>query len=62
MNPSPATAQVEVTVPIKVKTKPPFYRAMYFQVLLGLSQASPSATFGPPLPLTLSRWVMLSSS
>lgn len=36
MNPSPASAQVNVSIPIKVKTKPPFYRAMYFQVLLGI--------------------------
>ncbi|MEN5032880.1 dicarboxylate/amino acid:cation symporter [Pseudomonas sp. Ps21-P2] len=36
MNPSPASAQAEVTLPAKVKTKPPFYRAMYFQVLLGI--------------------------
>ncbi len=36
MNPSPASAEAEVTLPAKVKTKPPFYRAMYFQVLLGI--------------------------
>jgi aerobic C4-dicarboxylate transport protein len=36
MNPSPASAQVDVTIPSKAKTKPPFYRAMYFQVLLGI--------------------------
>jgi aerobic C4-dicarboxylate transport protein len=36
MNPSPASAQVEATTPVVVKTKPPFYKAMYFQVLLGI--------------------------
>lgn len=36
MNPSPASAQADISIPIKVKTRPPFYRAMYFQVLLGI--------------------------
>jgi aerobic C4-dicarboxylate transport protein len=36
MNSSPASAQAEATLPSVVKTKPPFYKAMYFQVLLGI--------------------------
>ena len=36
MNSSPASAQAETTSPCVVKTKPPFYKAMYFQVLLGI--------------------------
>lgn len=36
MNPSPAPVQVDATLPPLVKTKLPFYKAMYFQVLLGI--------------------------
>ncbi|HEX8544254.1 MAG TPA: dicarboxylate/amino acid:cation symporter [Pseudomonas sp.] len=36
MNPSPASAQVDTTTPVKVKARQPFYKAMYFQVLLGI--------------------------
>lgn len=36
MNPIPVPAQVETPTSANVKTKQPFYRAMYFQVLLGI--------------------------
>ncbi|SEJ40416.1 aerobic C4-dicarboxylate transport protein [Azotobacter beijerinckii] len=36
MNPIPVSAQADTPVPANVKIKQPFYRAMYFQVLLGI--------------------------